>query len=93
VLSFLVARYFFRMDERVEDRRRAAAQLAGVLRKYGLDKTPVFLESYAVGDYSQMGEDIVDLVKLFMSGEDAVMHELEKVFDRVLEAKLQTKEG
>jgi len=91
--SFYVARYLFRADERVEDRRRAAAQLAGILRKYGLEKTPVFLESYAVGDYSQMGQDIVDLVKLFLAGEKAVVAELEQVFNRVLTVKLQTEEG
>lgn len=93
VVSFYAARYLFGVDERTEDRRRAAAQMAGVLRKYGLQKTPVFLESYAVGDYSQMGQDIIDLARLFLDGERAVVEELNEVFERVLEAKLQTEEG
>lgn len=91
--GFYLARYLFRVDERVEDRRRAAAKLAGVLSNYGLVKIPDCLIDYSVGDYSAMGTRMIDVVKLFLSGERAVLDEFEKVFANVLDAKLKTDEG
>ena len=92
-VAVVVGKWLFKKDTEVENRRRAAAQLAGVLRSLGLKKTPEFLEDYAVGDYSGMAEKIKELVKLFINGEDAVVAEFTQVFDSVLAAKLSTETG
>ena len=80
-------------DTNVEDRRRGAANLAGVLKSTGLKKIPDFLISYSVGDYSGMANDIKDLAKLFLDGEAAVLAEFKDVFMNLLEAKLGSEEG
>ncbi len=80
-------------DTEVEDRRRGAANLAGVLKSTGLKKIPDFLISYSVGDYSGMANDIKDLAKLFLDGEAAVLAEFKDVFTNLLEAKLGNEEG
>jgi len=83
----------YEFDTRVEDRRRAAAKLAGVLSQHGLVKIPDLLIDYSVGDYSGMGEHVIDVTKMFLAGERAVLDEFEKVFTNVLDAKLGTDEG
>ena len=93
LVGFLAAKWLFQKDTEVENRRRGAAKLAAVLQSYGLQKTPEFLQDYAVGDYSGMGHKISDLARLFLDGEEHVVKEFQYVFDRVLEAKLQTAEG
>jgi len=92
-VAVAVGKWLFQKDTEVENRRRSAAQLAGVLRSLGLRKTPEFLEDYAVGDYSGMAEKIKELVKLFINGEQAVVDEFSQVFDSVLAAKLKTETG
>jgi hypothetical protein len=87
------ATWLVKTDTKVENRRRAAAELAGVLRSLGLVKTPDFLIDYSVGDYSGMGEHLIELSKLFLSGEAAVVAEFEAVFERCLAAKLGTEQG
>lgn len=93
VAGFVVGKWAFGKDTEVEDRRRAAAKLAGVLSKYGLVKTPDFLIDYSVGDYSGMGQKLKALVDLFLNGEEAVVKEFEQVFDNVLVAKLKSEAG
>jgi len=91
--QFLAAKWFFQRDTEREERRRGAVQLVGTLQKYGLTKTAAFIGDYAVGDYSGMAHKISDLARLFLDGEEHVVKEFQQVFDRVLEAKLQTDEG
>ena len=93
LVTFLGAKWLFQKDTEIEDRRRGAAKLAAVLKSYGLEKTPEFLVDYSVGDYSGMAHKIGDLSRLFLSGEEHVVKEFQQVFDRVLEAKLQSDEG
>jgi ribosomal protein L30/L7E len=92
-VAFFVGKFLFQKDTEVENRRRAAAKLAGTLRALGLRKTPEFLEDYAVGDYSGMAEKIKELVKLFANGEQGVVEEFSQVFDSVLAAKLKSESG
>jgi len=87
------AKWAFGKDTEVEARRRAAFQLAGTLKVYGLNKIPAFLGDYAVGDYSGMFEQIHDLAKLALSGDDAILKEFDQVYANVLNAKLGTPEG
>ena len=93
LVTFLGAKWLFQKDTEREDRRRGAAKLAAVLKSYGLEKTPEFLVDYSVGDYSGMAHKIGDLSRLFLSGEEHVVKEFQHVFERVLEAKLRSKEG
>lgn len=91
--GYFVARYAFKKDTEIENRRRGAARLAGVLKSKGLKKIPEFLISYSVGDYSGMGSDIKQLAGLFLDGEDAVIAEFENVFENLLDSKLQAPTG
>ena len=93
LVGFLGAKWLFQKDTEREDRRRGAAKLAAVLQTYGLKKTPEFLVDYSVGDYSGMAHKIADLSRLFLDGEEHVVKEFQHVFERVLEAKLRSKEG
>lgn len=90
----IVGTWLFRKDTEVENRRRAAAQLAGVLSRYGLKRIPEFLLNYSVGDYSGMAKNIKDWVKLFVDGGEAeVIKEFDEVFSRVFEVKLMNPES
>ena len=93
LVGFLAAKWLFQKDTEIENRRRGAAKLAAVLQTYGLKKTPEFLIDYSVGDYSGMAHKIADLARLFLDGEEHVVKEFQHVFERVLEAKLRSKEG
>lgn len=93
LLAYVVGKWLFRKDTEVEDRRRAAANLAGKLREMGLIQTPEFLVDYSVGDYSGMAHKIKKLADLFMSGEAGVIAEFKAVSGRVIDAQLKTEEG
>lgn len=93
LVGYLVAKFLFNKDTEIENRRRAAANLAATLQAYGLKKTPEFLIDYSVGDYSGMAVKIAKLAELFASGEKHVVEELDAVYERVLAAKLATEEG
>jgi hypothetical protein len=93
VVGFVVGKWAFGKDTEVENRRRSAAKLAGILSGMGLVKTPDFLIDYSVGDYSGMATHLKSLVDLFLNGEEAVTTEFAKVFDNVLVAKLKTEAG
>jgi len=93
IAGFFGVRWLFKKDEEIEDRRRGAAKLAGVLSKLGLKRIPEFLIDYSVGDYSGMTEKFAELARLFLDGEGAVVAEFAAVFDSVLEAKLKTEAG
>ncbi len=92
-LSYYAVRFMFRVDEKLEDARRAAAQIASVLSGLGLKETPAFLLDFAVADMSGMFEKLVKLAALFLKGEGAVLVEFERVFDGLLTAKLTTDAG
>lgn len=50
--AFLVGKQIFRTDEKIEDRRRHAANIAVELKSQGLQHIPELLVDYSVGDYS-----------------------------------------
>lgn len=52
VVAFAVGKLLFRADEKIEDRRRHAAQIAVELQSQGLEHIPQLLIDYSVGDYS-----------------------------------------
>lgn len=93
VAGWLGTKWMFKKDHEVEQRRRAAAELAATLYAVGLKTIPQFLLDYSVGDYSGMARKIADVGKTFLSGEAAVLAEFEDVFSNLLGAKLKTEEG
>ncbi len=92
-LGYYVVRLMFRVDEKLEDAKRSAAQVASIFSGLGLKETPAFLLDFAVGDVSGMAEKLVKLAALFLKGEGAVLVEFERVFDGLLAAKLTTDAG
>jgi hypothetical protein len=94
VVGAIVGAWLFRKDTAQEKRRRGAAQLAGVLSRYGLKRIPEFLICYSVGDWSGMGKCILDWIKLFIEGGEAeIIKEFDEVFARVFEVKLLSPES
>ena len=92
-VGFLGAKWLFKKDTEIEDRRRGAAKLAASLKAYGLIRIPDFLIDYSVGDYSGMAEKMKTLAEMFVSGEEAVVTELDAVYERVLASKLKSVAG
>ncbi len=92
-VGYFIVRWMFRVDEKMEDARRSAAELASVFSGLGLKETPAFLLDFAVGDVSGMAEKLVKLAALFLKGEAAVLVEFERVFDGLLAVKLTTDAG
>lgn len=93
IVLYALVRWLFKKDTEIENRRRAAAELAAVLVKLGLKRIPKFLIDYSVGDYSGMAYSIVELAKLFLGDPAAVVAEFADVFENVLTAKLKTETG
>jgi hypothetical protein len=93
LVGFLGAKWLFKKDTEIENRRRGAARLAAALKAYGLVKIPEFLIDYSVGDYSGMAMKIKAYAEMFLAGEEAVVKEFDGVFDRVLAEKLKSEAG
>ncbi len=93
IVGFLGAKWFFKKDTEIEDRRRGAAKLAASLKAYGLEKIPDFLIDYSVGDYSGMAMKMKQLAEMFVAGESVVFAEFDAVYERVLTEKLRTEAG
>ena len=93
IYAWLAAKWLFKKDTEIENRRRGAAKLAGTLRALGLKKIPEFLVDYSVGDYSGMAHRIGEVARTFLEGEEAVVAEFHEVFANLLTAKLKTEEG
>jgi len=93
IVAYFVAQKLFKLDTAVEQRRLAAAQVAGKLQSYGLKRVPTLLTAYSVGDYSGFVHELGNMVRLFLDGEDAIVKELDATFDRVLAVKLASPEG
>lgn len=60
-VAFLVGWLVIGMDNRVEDRRKKAIEVAGKLRGAGFTRLPAFFEDYAVGDISGMIKELKSL--------------------------------
>ena len=91
--AYALGCWLFKKDQELEDRRRAAAQLASSLQAYGLKKLPGILIDYSVGDYIGLAEDVVKLAEDFGSTDASIMAEFDSVYQNVLEAHLATAAG
>jgi len=92
-VGFLGAKWLFKKDTEIENRRRGAARLAAALTSYGLVKIPEFLIDYSVDDYSGMAMKIKAYAEMFLAGEEAVVKEFDGIFERVLAEKLKSEAG
>lgn len=93
ICVWLAAKWLFKKDTEIENRRRAAGQLAATLTGMGFKELPGFFLDYSVGDYSGMFYKLTEVGKKLMGGEKAVLAELEDVFVNLLDIKLNTPEG
>jgi hypothetical protein len=85
---YFLGSWGFKFDTGVEERRRAAGVIAGVLSRFGFTKLAEIFLNYSVGDYSGFINCMIDFAKAVLSGEEAFVKELDGAFDRMLDAKL-----
>lgn len=85
-IAVLAGRLGFRIDSKIEKRRKASIKAASILRSKGMTKLPDFLECYAVGDYSGMVEYIHEYATI-MQDPAAVEAEFDRVVAAVQAAK------
>jgi hypothetical protein len=81
--TFLVVKMLFRVDDKIEERRKAGMDLFEVLTNWGFVRTPEFVRNYVVGDYSGMLHELRSAVKAFANKEN-VVRELQGVFKKML---------
>jgi hypothetical protein len=93
VAAWFAAKWLFKKDTEVENRRRAAGRLAATLKEMGFKELPEFFICYSIGDYSGMAHMLAGIAQKMMSGEKAVLAELEDVFGKLLAIKLGSEEG
>ena len=73
--------------------KRDALKLANKLREFGLVMAPNALDDMVVGDVTDFIARIHAIAQVIEAGDDAIMHELESTFDRVLDKKLANPSG
>lgn len=93
IFGYAFVKWCYKKDTEIEDRRRAAALLAGELSKVGLVRFPALLIDYSVGDYSEMGKKIKHFVELTTGDPNVFLKEFDQVFYRALDAKMATADG
>jgi len=91
--AWLAAKWLFKKDTEIENRRKNAAELAANLKKMGFVRLPELFLCYAVGDYSGMARQIADVAKALAGGEKSVLAECADVFKTLLDVNLRTPEG
>lgn len=87
-VCLLCAKFFYKTDERIEKRRRAAFGLALELKNQGMTWVPELLEDYAVGDYDSIGTKMVKMHEL-AKNDPALKAEFHAVFVKLLKSKFQ----
>jgi len=91
--GYFGVKWFLSKDTEVEARRASAYELAKKLESYGLRHIPTIPAAYALGDYSGLVQKVVEVARIFLAGDEAIVKELDQTFDRVLSVKLATPEG
>lgn len=69
VAAVALVRLFFRVDDRIEARRKQAADLAAVLKEEGYDQCADVAAAYSIGDYTGFAGDIRRLVVQLLNSE------------------------
>lgn len=85
---FVVVKLLYKADSAVEDRRRAAGKIAGVLHSNGCVILPALLEDYMVGDYSGLAIRLGKIATVLTHNPNAIQEEFDKAYERILAAQL-----
>lgn len=65
---FRFGKWLYKVDEKIEDRRRQAIVAAGEIKSLlGWDELAAIFISYGVGDYDDLGKRIVALLEMLQS--------------------------
>jgi len=80
-------RWIKKTDDKVEERRDMALQVADVLKEKGLSTTPDLLRSYATGNYSKIFKAL-KTAAVTLTNPAAASAEFEGIFEKMLVAKL-----
>lgn len=67
IAAIAVIAWFFRLDDKIERRRKMAGDLAGVLREEGYDQCSEVATCYSVGDYSGFLQGLRHLVQQLLN--------------------------
>lgn len=92
VAIYFGAKFLFKKDEQIEDRRRQAIKLAGECKTCGLEFLSPVLEDYAVGDYSGILHRLRALADDVRSDSQRQAL-LDRVFETQLAARMKTPES
>lgn len=87
-IMFGIGWMLFSADDRVEERRRRAGDVARTLSSLGFKKLPLIFADYSIGDYSGMLRGIHELHDILIDPAQR-QAELEKVFQLLIEEKLK----
>lgn len=86
VAAFLAGKTLFQKDTEIENRRKAAIDVAGILSAEGFKRLPGFVTNYAVGDYSGMVHELKAVARDFRDP-TVLEAELDAVFTKQLERR------
>lgn len=93
IVGIPLGKKLFAKGEKIADKKKAALSLAVAMRAAGMELLPGILEDFAVGDVASLLARIRDVSKVVEQGNDAIMLDLEKTFERVLAKKLASPAG
>ena len=92
VALFFIGRWAMVMDEKLEDLKRQAIQVAGFCQQQGLPQVSALLISFAVGDYSEIISGLRTTMQDLGDHGNATTA-LDLILDKQLRRKLETVEG
>lgn len=93
VATYFAAKWLFRKDTEIENRRRRAVELSAKLTGLGFKSMAELFMDYAVGDYSGMFSKMAMVVEKLRGNDKDVLADLSDVFDNLMKMKLATQEG
>lgn len=91
--AYFAAKWLFRKDTEIENRRRRAVELSAKLTGLGFKSMAELFMDYAVGDYSGMFSKMAMVVEKLRGNDKDVLADLSDVFDNLLKMKLACQEG
>lgn len=90
--GYFVGQFLFKKDTKIEERRRAALDVVGVLQANGLNVAAEALKDYVVGDYSgALGS--LKKAAVVLTNPAAATAEFDGVFEKMLTSKLADPEA
>ena len=92
IAVFLIVRFWLKMDEGREERRRRSMQLHAWCNNNGLPSLALICSNYAVGDYSGLRHSIKQLQDL-LADPDESLNAVQKFLRIQLDKQLATAEG